>query len=218
MAQKRLADISRALSEAKTQQRLLKRNARRRVDRHEAAFQRHLMVGVLAYTHDPSGLVTYAEHVSRCGGTTRPITADEACRQITERFLGMPNEVLGDWLDWTCAGMTATAVKTAQNLVREFGLVEWVKHQNKVQGVAPPQCFVWQRRCAEMNKVEDCDAVRPREAASSARAVKWMQRFRARHDLRLGKQPVGHILPVEHLQQKADVLASCIFVFLTSKN
>ena len=213
MAQERLVEISRALSEAKTQERVLKRAARRTLDRHEAAFQRHMMVGVLAYTHEPAGLVSFAAHVSRCSGAKRPISVDEACSQITERFLGMQNEVLGDWLDWQCAGMTQTAIKTAQNLVREFGLVSWVNDQNKVQGVAPPQCFVWQRRCVEMKQSEDSDAVRARESASSARALKWMQRFRARHDLCLGKQPVGHILPVEHLHQKADVLASSIFVF-----
>ena len=89
--------------------------------------------------------------------------------------------------------------------MEDAGLLGWIGEQNSAQGVAPPPQFVWERRCA---LAIDNQSGRERGAASwrparSAAAKKWMQRFRQRWNLTLGRLPAKNLLPSATMQTKA---------------
>ena len=80
-----------------------------------------------------------------------------------------------------------------------------MEKQNKAQGVAPPPQLVWGKRCAlaiynNRGPWRGAASWRP---ARSAAAKKWMQRFRQRWNLTLGRLPAKDILPTATLQAKA---------------
>ena len=84
-------------------------------------------------------------------------------------------------------------------------LLRWIEKQNKAQGVAPPPQFVWEKRCAlaiDNNSGQERGAASWRPARSAA-AKKWMQRFRQRWNLTLGRLPAKDILPSATMQAKA---------------
>ena len=113
-------------------------------------------------------------------------------------------DTFAKWPDWS-EDIPRGARAEAQRLVKDARLLRWVGDQNSAQGVAPPPQFVWEQRCAF---TIDCDHGRPLRAAPwrSARsepARKWMQRFRRRWNLCLGKLPTKDMLPAETMQAKA---------------
>ena len=90
-------------------------------------------------------------------------------------------------------------------MVEEARLLHWIGKQNSAQGVAPPPHFVWAKRCAlaiDKNSGHQRCAASWRPARSAA-AKKWMQRFRKRWNLCLGRLPAKEVLPTATMQAKA---------------
>ena len=124
--------------------------------------------------------------------------------EIEDRFLKTPVATLAQWLDWS-EDLPRGARAEAQRLVEDARLLRWVGEQNSAQGVAPAPQFVWERRCA---LAIDHDSGHQKCAASwrparSAAAKKWIQRFRKRWKLCLGRLPGKDILPTATMQAKA---------------
>ena len=94
-------------------------------------------------------------------------------------------------------------VSYAQKLLEDVRVLEWVEDQNSKQGVAPPQRFVWEHRCSHRLCLDVGWSSQSAQAPNSVGAVKWLQRFRRRWDLQLGRQPVQEIVPLQVLRQKA---------------
>ena len=129
---------------------------------------------------------------------------DTCTREIEDRFLKTPVDVLAQWLDWS-GDVPRGTLAEAQRLVEDARLLSWVGEQNSAQGVAPPPQLVWEKQCA---LAIDCSNGEERGAASwrpprSAAAKKWMQRFRRRWSLTLGRLPAKDVLPVASMQNKA---------------
>ena len=96
----------------------------------------------------------------------------------------------------------------AKRLVEDVRLLSWVSTQNSAQGVAPPPGFVWEKRCAlsiENSSKQDRRAWSCRPPGSAA-ARKWLQRFRRRWGLVLGRQAAKDVLSVDTMRCKAIVL------------
>ena len=117
-----------------------------------------------------------------------------------------PVDTFAKWPDWS-EDIPRGARAEAQRLVKDARLLRWVGDQNCALGVAPPPHpqFVWEKLRAI---AIDCDQDEQRRAASwrpvrSAAAKKWMQRFRHRWNLSLGKVLTRDILPAETMQAKA---------------
>ena len=89
-------------------------------------------------------------------------------------------------------------------------LLRWIEEQNSVQGVAPAPQFVWEKRCAlaiDNSSCQEGGAASWRPARSAA-AKEWMQRFRQRWNLTLGRLPVKDLLPLATMQAK--VRSRCV--------
>ena len=129
---------------------------------------------------------------------------DTCTREIETHFHEIPADTLAQWLDWS-DDILRVVLAEARRLVEDAGLLGWIGEQNIAQGVAPPPQFVWERRCA---LAIDNRSGRGRGAASwrptrSAAAMKWMQRFRQRWNLTLGRLPAKDLLPSATMQTKA---------------
>ena len=124
--------------------------------------------------------------------------------EIETRFLETPVDTLAQWLDWS-EDIPRTVRTEAQRLVEDARLLRWIGEQNSAQGVAPPPQFVWEKRCALTidNKSGQERGAASWRPARSAAAKKWMQRFRQRWNLNLGRLPAKDLLPSATMQAKA---------------
>ena len=175
-----------------------KERARRRKQREHA-----LLTATIAFCHEPTAGPTIAAATQRKYTRAMDEDVDALTREIEARFLEASVCTLVQWLDWS--DIPRTIQSEAQRLVEEARLLHWIGEQNSAQGVAPPPQFVWEKRCAlAIDKNSDhlrCAASwRP---ARSAAAKKWMQRFRKRWNLCLGRLPAKEVLPTATMQAKA---------------
>ena len=193
------AELARLSAELTRRQRQAqKERARLRKQREHA-----LLTATVAYCHEPTAGPTIAAATLRKYARAIGEDVDALTREIETRFLETPVDTLAQWLDWS--DIPRTIQSEAQRLVEDARLLHWIGEQNRAQGVAPPPQFVWERRCA---LAIDNDSGRERGAASwrparSAAARKWMQRFRQRWNLTLGRLPSKDILPAATMRAKA---------------
>ena len=104
--------------------------------------------------------------------------------------------------------MPRTVRTDALRLVEGTRLLRWSEEQNSAQGVAPPPQFIWEKRCAlaiDTHSGQERGAA-PWRPAHGAAAKKWMQRFRQRWNLTLGRLPAKDILPTATMQAKTHLV------------
>ena len=198
------AELTRVIDERRRLQRQAQKERARQCKQREQA----LLAATIAFCHEPTAGRTIAEATLR--KHARVVGGDVAtcARAIETRFLETPVDILAQWLDWSDNIPRAVRAE-AWRLVEDAGLLIWIGEQNSAQGVAPPPQFVWEKRCA---LAIDSQSGGPKDAASwrparSAAAKKWMQRFRRRWNLTLGRLPAKDLLPLATMQAK--VRAGC---------
>ena len=204
-----MEDVTAELARVTNECRRLQRQAQKERARQSRQRELALLAATIAFCHEPTAGRTIAEATLR--KHARVVGGDVAAcvREIETRFLGTPVDLLAQWLDWSDDIPRAVRAE-AQRLVEDAGLLVWIGEQNRAQGVAPPPQFVWEKRCA---LAIDSQSGGPRGAASwrparSAAAKKWMQRFRRRWNLTLGRLPAKDLLPLATMQAK--VRAGCV--------
>ena len=203
-----MEDVTAELARVTNECRRLQRQAQKERARQSRQRELALLAATIAFCHEPTAGRTIAEATLR--KHARVVGGDVAAcvREIETRFLGTPVDLLAQWLDWSDDIPRAVRAE-AQRLVEDAGLLVWIGEQNSAQGVAPPPQFVWEKRCA---LAIDSQSGGPKDAASwrparSAAAKKWMQRFRRRWNLTLGRLPAKDLLPLATMQAK--VRAGC---------
>ena len=132
------------------------------------------------------------------------LNVTDCAAELESRFLDKPVETLAQWLDWELDAPLQEVLE-ARRLVEEVRLRSWVQTQNNTQGVPLPPQLVWEKRCAlsiENNSEIDARASAHRPPRSAA-AKKWLQRFRRRWGMVLGRQPNKDILSIESMRSMA---------------
>ena len=198
-----MQEISAELARVTAEHRRLQRQAQKERSRRHTQREHALLIATIAFCHEPTAGPTIAAAILR--KYTRVMDEDVAncTNEIKTRFLETPVDTLAQWLDWS-EDIPRSVRSEAQRIVEDARLLRWIGDQNSAQGVAPPPQFVWEKRCA---LVIDNSSSQGRGAASwrparSAAAQKWMQRFRRRWNLALGRLPAKDILPAATLQAK----------------
>ena len=193
-----VAELARNTEELRKSQRAAqRRRARLRKQREQA-----LVSATIAYCHEPTAGRTIAAAILQKNAQAMDEEVDTVTREIETRFLETSVETLVQWLEWT--DIPQAVQSEAKRLVEEARLLHWIEDQNSAQGVAPPPQLVWEKRCAlTIDKNSDhlrcAGSWRP---ARSGAAKKWMQRFRRRWNLCLGRLPAKDLLPTETMQAK----------------
>ena len=194
------AELARVTAERTRLQRQAQKERSRRHKQREHAF----LTATIAFCHEPTAGPTIAEATLRKYARVMDEDVATCTHEIETRFLETPVDTLAQWLDWS-EDIPRTVRTEAQRLVEDARLLRWIGEQNSAQGVAPPPQFVWEKRCAlaiDNNSGQERGAASWRPARSAA-AKKWMQRFRQRWHLTLGRLPAKDILPSATMQAKA---------------
>lgn len=138
----------------------------------------------------------------RCDGMG-DIDLQQAAHDLESRFLSESLEHLYMIQKGESTTLSKVLFREAARFEQEAVLYKWIRCQNIDQGLAPsPKLAIAFRRSL------DCkyrtDSVAPRAFLSTeAGERKWLQRFRRRWGISLGKVPAGDVLPLPALQQKA---------------
>ena len=194
------AELARNTAELTRRQRQAQKERTRLCKQREHA----LLTATIAFCHEPTAGPTIAAATLRKYSRAMGEDVDACVKEIETRFLETPVDTLAQWLDWS-EDIPRTVRTEAQRLVDDARLLRWIGEQHSGQGVAPPPQFVWEKRCAlaiDNHSGQERGAASWRPARSAA-AKKWMQRFRQRWNLSLGRLPVKDILPTETMQAKA---------------
>lgn len=117
------------------------------------------------------------------------------------RFLTTDVEALSNVLDGHGGGISKAAFAEAKRFRSEALVYDWIKRQNVEQGIAPPSHFVinFRRQASLSHSPEDNTTAK---GSVKAGELKWVQRFRHRWGLRLGRVPAGEAVPLARLQAK----------------
>ena len=198
-----MQELAAELARVADERRRLQRLAQKARARHSKQREHALLVATIAFCHEPTYGHVFAAATLRKYPRHFEESVAQCTAEIEDRFLKTPVETLAQWLDWS-EDMPPGARAEAQRLLEDARLLRWVGDQNSAQGVAPPPQFVWEKRCS---LAIDCQHGERSAAASwrparSAAAKKWLQRFRRRWNLTLGRLPTQDILPVETMQAK----------------
>ena len=186
-----------------TQERIrLQRQANSRMCRSVARREHAVLVATVAFCHVTSAVETIAVAMQHRFNDVLWEDVVSCAREIEERFLQASVDELGQWLEWQGA-LDRKTVTQAKRLVEEVRLHVWISMQNSAQGVSPPPQFVWERRCALVIENSGSLAVAGAERPPRSDAArKWVQRFRRRWNLVLGRQEAKDVLPVSTMRSK----------------
>ena len=204
MARLAMQEVSAELARVTAERTRLQRQARKERSRRDKQREHALLTATIAFCHEPTAGPTIAEATLRKYARVMNENVATCAHEIENRFLMTSVDTLAQWLDWS-EDIPQTVRTEAQRLVEDARLLRWIEKQNKAQGVAPPPQFVWEKRCAlaiDNNSGQERGAASWRPARSAA-AKKWMQRFRLRWNLTLGRLPAKDILPAATMQAKA---------------
>ena len=193
------AELARNKAELDRVQRQAQKERARRRQQREHAF----LTATIAFAHEPTAGPTIAAATVRKYAKAVCEDVTTVTHEIETRFLQTPVDTLAQWLDWS--DIPRTIQKEAERLVQDARLLHWIGEQNSAQGVAPAPQFVWEKRCAlaiDKNTGFQRCAASWRPSGSHA-ALKWIQRFRQRWSLCLGRLPAKDVLPTETMQAKA---------------
>ena len=190
------------LARVTQERRRLQRQASSRMCRSVARREHAVLVATVAFCHVPSAGETIAIAMQHRFADILWEDVVSCTREIENRFLRTSEDELGQWLEWQ-GGLTPKTITEAKRLVEEARLHVWISEQNCAQGVAPPPQFVWEKRCALV--IENHGTFSKTGAEHHSRsdaAKKWVQRFRQRWDLVLGRQEAKDVLPVGIMRSK----------------
>ena len=191
------------LARLTAERRFLLRQVQRQRAKEGRQWEQALQAATIAFCHEPTAGATLASATLRRFPRCMDGDVDACAHEIEDRFLQTPVAVLAQWLDWT-GDVPSSTLAEAKRLVQDARLVSWVGEQNSAQGVAPPPQFVWEKRCAFAvdNGLGEGEGAATWRPAKSPGAKKWMQRFRRRWNLALGRLPAKDLLPADVMQQK----------------
>ena len=199
-----MQEISAELARVNAECRRLQRQAQKKRSRRHKQREHALLTATVTFCHEPSAGPTIAKATLRKYARVMEEDVANCTHEIETRFLETPVDTLAQWLDWS-EGIPRTVRTEVQRLVEDARLHRWIGEQNSAQGVAPASQFVWEKQCAlaiDNNSSQETGAASWRPARSAA-AKKWLQRFRRRWSLTLGRLPTKDILPAATMHAKA---------------
>ena len=168
----------------------------------DTAFRLYVMGN---YSHATVVLYMQQQLATRQQDATDVYSADELSVFLEWAFLELPEHVASEIVHPTKA-VSHKRFRRAQTFHNERRLRDWVITQNCTKGLAPLSVS-----CAALwDSLGDADldplAVPSRADLTQSRNRKWMQRFRARWQLRLGKIPSREFLSTNDIHDKVFLL------------
>lgn len=146
------------------------------------------------------------EYLRRSSSAAGGFDLQRAVEELEERFVTTDAVEIGSILDGCSERLPKTVFRDAARFRREADLYSWVRLQNINQGVAPAPKLVMLHRRASDGESGCCTTGMGLATVFTAGERKWLQRFRKRWNVSLGKVPAGEVVPLAVLQEKAIIL------------
>ena len=168
----------------------------------DASRRKHaLQVAIIALGHDLDFQDDIIAYLRRKYDRAFQETDEELTKTVTDEYMATADENLSSWLDWNPVSVTRTAMTEARRLVDDMRVLQWVREEHSVHGLAPPpRTLLQKRRAAGLAPVQFGTEESQPETEAGPR--KWIQRFRRRWGLHLGALPVEETVPVDDARSK----------------
>ena len=165
--------------------------------------ERAWFVGLLAYCHEPNKGSMIVRALQHRFGDLVPKNPDECMKEIETRYMRADVNDMVKWMDWENIGCQHVIVN-AKKLIHDVNLFQWVCEHNRERGMAPWPSIAWKTRVAmlQTSGLEQTSPPQSLDVTTDAKASKWMQRFRHRWDLQLGRPAVKQQLSEGELRDK----------------
>ena len=191
--QPKLSQINRELRAAKRHLENLRTHNRR--DR-----EGFLMAALVAFTHEPQRSQDIAWYLTHRSAGLFGNSVKDVVRELEQRWLALPPSTTLQWLDWNAdMGLSPRCVHTAQRMLADLRVVQWVETQNRDRGLCPPPDRILQYRKGTEKEGPGNSFMSTSMSMSNRR---WVQRFRSRWAMRMGRLPARQHLPVELKRRK----------------
>ena len=178
------------------------RRQHRKLQSGQAHRRQHILdVAFVLYVIRETAEQTALAYIERRPSEVLQMDTQQVLEYLENRFLETDCEVLSNISDGFEVSISKSAMREAHRFGREEVVYNWIQKQNVEHGLAPPSHFVVQFRRANLQSLSpETTSVTSKNA--KAGELKWVQRFRRRWGLRLGRVPVGEVVPVEKLRAK----------------
>ena len=165
--------------------------------------ERAWQVGLIAYCHEPTYGSMIVSALQRRYADIVPKNPDECMKEIETRFMQADVNDMVKWLNWENIG-GQYIVDNAKKLIHDVHLFKWICDQNEHRGIAPWPSIAWKTRIhmLQTSGLERTAQSPSLDVSTDAKALKWMQRFRHRWDLQLGRPSVKQPLSEVELRDK----------------
>lgn len=173
-----------------------RRTVRRQID--------HAMTAAFVLYVQAAGYHGYdLEYLKRRWATVLDLDLVKAETEIEQRFLDTDVSELRRIMDGTSTIFPNRIFNETANFKKDADAYEWICEVNCNQGLAPtPKLVMLFRRggaeAVSMNSLEE-----GKRLVWRAGERKWVQRFRQRWNLCLGRLPAGDVVPLRSMRQKA---------------
>ena len=197
-----LQRVQEALAAVQQQKRRMLKAMRRKDSTIMQRRQRAWKVAIVSFCHMPEQSQKLAEAILRSYADSFTMSDREFITELERRFLATPVEQLANWLDWQTDLLKAEQ-EESRRLVADLQLLAWIEGQNTQQGLSPTPGLVWEQRCLlTIQSLQNTQQGFSKRGKATAGAIKWVQRFKQRWKLLLGRLPTGEIVPLEEMRKK----------------
>ncbi len=143
------------------------------------------------------------EYLRRRWDDTLNLDWSRVAEELETRFIEADPDDISAILDGKSPLLPLSLFKEAARFKGEAAIHKWVRNQNVSQGIAPsPQLVMMYRRDSNFDMTADLGKAGT-QLPFTAGEKKWLRRFRTRWQISLAKVPVGEVVPLPELREKA---------------
>lgn len=173
-----------------------------RAERARAAKLKHVSdVAFALYVHNAPNTTAAMSYLAKQGDAAGGEEDGCTAKALEERYLQTPLEDLLAVQGGKGGGLQAKVHQAAAKFLQEFQLHSWVAKQNVDKGVAPSSRMVVEYVASGVPFAPEKQSAAWKPGRDAAN-VKWVQRFRKRWSLRLGRFRPRERVPLEAMRAK----------------
>ena len=154
------------------------------------------------------------EYLTRQWAGKFDFSTEGAEKELEERFIETDPDEISNISEGCSSVIPVAYFQEAKRFAEEAETHQWIRCQNVVQGLAPSPKLVMQFRRRRSAAVPTSADTVSTTLSFKAGEKKWVQRFRRRWKLALGRVPVGEVVPLETLRQKVPALGEPVVGFV----
>ena len=196
---KKEQELRASIRDKHEQQRTLEKELRKSQKMHRSSEQRLREVALVLLVREAPEMDMAKSFLMR-RGSLDAADALTTIHSLQDRILSLTVDAVARILDG--GGVDKHVLKEAQQYEQEYQLQSWVKKQNQRKGVAPEMRLTL-RHMRSNAEAFAALGMTPWPSKNYSSSRKWVQRFRSRWSMKLGRFPARESLSTDDMRQKA---------------